>query len=69
MTDKSLDELKNAFNVLLDIPNVEVDEVEIDRDGNYRVTIHSTERGTHCHKCGHFIDHFYGHGEFITLRH
>lgn len=69
MTDKSLDELKNAFNVLLDIPNVEVDEVEIDRDGNYRVTIHSTERGTHCHKCGNFIDNFYGHGEFITLRH
>ena len=55
--------------MLLDIPNVEVDEVEIDRDGNYRVTIHSTERGTHCHQCGNFIDHFYGHGEFITLRH
>ena len=69
MTDKSLDELKNAFNVLLGIPNVEVDEVEIDRDGNYRVTVHSTERGTHCHQCGHFMDHFYGHGEFITLRH
>jgi transposase len=69
MTDKSLDELKNAFNALLDIPNVEVDEVEIDRDGNYRVTVHSAEHGTHCHKCGNFIDHFYGHGEFITLRH
>jgi hypothetical protein len=65
MTDKSLDELKNAFNALLDIPNVEVDEVEIDRDGNYRVTVHSAEHGTHCHKCGNFIDHFYGHGEFI----
>jgi transposase len=69
MTDKSLDELKKAFNALLDIPNVEVDEVEIDRDGNYRVTVHSAEHGTHCHKCGNFIDHFYGHGEFITLRH
>lgn len=69
MTDKSLDELRNAFNMLLDIPNVEVDEVEIDRDGNYRVTIHSTERGTRCHQCGNFIDHFYGYGEFITLRH
>ena len=69
MTDKSLDELKSAFNVLLNIPNIEVDEVEIDREGNYRVTIHSTERGTRCHQCGNFIDHFYGHGEFITLRH
>ena len=69
MPDKSLDELKSVFNVLLNIPNIEVDEVEIDRDGNYRVTIHSTERGTCCHQCGHFIDHCYGHGEFITLRH
>ena len=69
MTDNSLDKLKYAFNVLLDIPNVEVDEVEIDREGNYRVTIHSTERGTCCYKCGNFIDHFYGYGEFITLRH
>jgi transposase len=69
MTDKSLDDLKSAFNALLDIPNIEVDEVERDREGNYRVTIHSTERGTRCHQCGHFIDHFYGQGEFITLRH
>lgn len=69
MTSKSLDELKSAFNMLLDIPNVEVDEIEIDRDGNYRVTVHSTARGTCCHQCGNFIDHFYGYGEFITLRH
>jgi transposase len=69
MTDKSLDELKHAFSVLLDIPHVEVDEVEIDREGNYRVTLHSTEHGTCCHQCGNFIDHFYGYGEFITLRH
>jgi len=69
MTDKSLDELKGAFNVLLEIPNIEVDGVEIDRDGNYRVTVHSIECGTQCHQCGHLIDDFYGHGEFITLRH
>ena len=55
MTDKSLDELKIAFNMLLDMPNIEVDEVEIDQEGNYRVTIHSTEHGTRCHQCGHFI--------------
>jgi len=40
MTDKSLDNLQSAFNVLLDISNIEVDEVEM----NYRATIHSTER-------------------------
>ncbi|MBK8753511.1 MAG: transposase [Candidatus Competibacteraceae bacterium] len=69
MTDKSLDELKSAFNVLLDIPHIKIDEVEIDREGNDRVTIQSTEHGTHCYQCGHFIEHFYGQGEFITLRH
>ena len=69
MADKSLDALKSGFNVSLDIPNVEVDEVEIDREGNYRITVHSTEHGTHCHQCGEFIHQFYGHGEFITLRH
>ena len=69
MTDKLLDELKNAFNVFLDIPSVEVDEVEIDRGGNYRVTVHSTVHGTHCHQCGNVINYFYGYGEFITLRH
>ena len=69
MTDKSLDDLKSTFNVLLALPHIEVDEVERDREGNYRVTIQSTERGTCCHQCGHFIDHFYGQGEFITLRH
>ena len=41
MMDKSLDDLKSTFNVLLDLPNIEVDEVERDREGNYRVTIHS----------------------------
>ena len=69
MADKSLDDLKGAFNVLLDLPNVEVCQVETDQDGNYRVTVYSTEHGAHCHKCGHFITHFYGYSPLITLRH
>jgi hypothetical protein len=36
MTDKPLDDLKSTFNALLDIPNIEVDEVARDREGNYR---------------------------------
>ncbi|MBK8754912.1 MAG: hypothetical protein IPL99_26250 [Candidatus Competibacteraceae bacterium] len=32
------------------------------------VTIQSREHGTHCHQCGHFIEHFMDR-EFITLRH
>jgi transposase len=69
MTDKPLDDLRGAFNVLLELPNIEVDEVEIDQEGNYRVTVHSTETGTGCHQCGGLTTHFYGYGSLITLRH
>jgi hypothetical protein len=34
MMNKSLAELKGAFNVPLDLPYIEVDEVERDREGN-----------------------------------
>ena len=46
MTDKSLDDLKSAFNALLDLPNIEVDEVEIDREGiiGSRSIVQSAER-------------------------
>lgn len=65
MTDK----LKEAFEVLLDIPNVKIEKVEVDREGNYVITVRSTEEGTRCHRCGKSIHNFYGHGEVITVRH
>jgi len=69
MTNPPLEDLRGSLNIPLDIPNVEVEKLEIDQDGNYRITVHSTERGTHCHKCGGFITDFYGYSPFITLRH
>ncbi len=62
------DKLKEAFEVLLNIPSVKVEKVEVDREGNYRITVHSTEEGTLCHKCGKPIHKPYGLGELITLR-
>jgi transposase len=69
MTDKPLDEFASAFNVILKLPNTVVNRVEIDQDGHYRITIHSTLEGTNCHQCGHITNNFYGCGHDITLRH
>ena len=69
MADKLAGTVKTTFEVNLDIPNIQIEHVEIDQEGHYRITVKSTECGTYCHQCGHFVDHFYSHGEFITLRH
>ena len=68
MADNLAGVVKTTFEVNLDIPHIQIEHVEVDREGHYRITVNSTECGTYCHKCGHFIDHFYSHGEFITLR-
>jgi hypothetical protein len=44
--------IEPAFCVPLDIPNIDVDQVEIDRQESYWVTVQSTEHGTHCHPLG-----------------
>jgi transposase len=54
---------------LLDIPHMQVQQVIEDREGNYLVTLASTETGTVCHKCGKRIDRANGYGEWVTLRH
>jgi transposase len=54
---------------LLDLPNVQVQEAFEDRNGNYIITVISTEKGTRCHKCGKQIEKPNGHAECITLRH
>ena len=69
MTDKLTNAVKATFQVTLDIPFIEIENVEIDREGHYRITVKSTECGTHCHQCGNFIDCYHSQGQFITLRH
>jgi transposase len=64
-----LAELKKAFEQLLDLPHIRVEQVEQDRDGHYRVTVTSTEEGTHCHRCGRHITQRYGQAPPIELRH
>jgi transposase len=69
MLAKTPEELKQAFETLLDIPNIEIERVDVDREGNFVVTVHSTEEGTVCRKCGRDIDKAYGHDRMMTLRH
>jgi len=71
MPDQASDpqELSKAFEQLLDLPHIRVEQVEQDRDGHYRVTVSSTEQGTQCHRCGRHITQRYGQAPPIELRH
>ena len=69
MLAKTPEELKQAFETLLDLPNIEIEKVEIDREGNYIVTVSSTEEGTACRKCKKHIENAYGYDRMMTLRH
>ena len=69
MPAKTPEDLKQAFETLLDIPNIEIEKVEIDREVNYIVTVGSTEKGTTCHECGRDVDKAHGYDRMMTLRH
>ena len=71
MLDQAPDQetLRKAFEALLDIPNIVIEKVEINRHEQYMVTVKSTEEGTRCHRCGRHIDKSYGHDQPIVLRH
>lgn len=63
------EQLKQAMELLLDLPYMQAQEAVEDRDGNYIVTLASTEKGTVCHKCQKRIEQANGYSEWITLRH
>lgn len=57
------------FEIPLDIPDVEIENVELTKKGDIIITVMSTVEGTYCHKCGRDISKPYGHGKTIKLRH
>lgn len=57
------------MEILIDLPNIQIQDAFEDRNGNYILTVTSTEKGTHCHKCGKRIEKSNGYGEFVELRH
>lgn len=60
---------KETFQTLLNLPDIAIDRVVVGERKTLKIYVHSTLDGTHCHCCGHPIDHYYGLGQEIELRH
>lgn len=57
------------ISIPLDIPDVQVLNVEINNNGEFIITIESTLEGARCHYCGREITDFHGHDDWVTVRH
>lgn len=58
-----------TINVPLDLPNVKVLQTEINKNGDYIITVESTQKGTRCKDCGREIDKFHAYDKAIEVRH
>ncbi len=59
----------DRFEIPIDIANVTVESVEINRKGAFVITVSSTEQGTDCHSCGRKLTKSCGRGRAVMLRH
>ena len=60
---------RNLISLPLNIPNVDVLSVNLNAQGDYIITVKSTQTGTICQHCGREITKFHSHGRWIELRH
>lgn len=60
---------KETLQTLLNLPDIAIDRVVLGERKTLNIYMHSMLEGTHCHRCGQPIDHAYGLGQEITLRH
>lgn len=60
---------KPQINFPLDIPDVRVLKTEMNKRGDYVITVESTIAYTECRKCGRKIEQVHGYGHWLTLRH
>jgi len=69
--DKKNQEKKmdSQISLLLNIPNVKILQTEIAENGDYIITVESTEPGTKCRKCGEEAHKLHGHDREIKIRH
>ena len=58
-----------SFSIQLDIPGVEIEEVRINRDGDYEIRVRSSQEGCECHQCGQQITKPHGQDREIRLKH
>jgi len=54
---------------LLDIPDIEIENIELNEKGDVIITVRSTIDVTRCRKCGRKISKLHGHDKAIMLRH
>jgi len=57
------------ITIPLGLPDVRVLAVEVNRQGDYIITVESTLEQARCRKCGRTITKFHGHDRWLTLRH
>ena len=58
-----------TFPIEIDLPGVEIERVQINREGSYEIRVSSTLAGCTCHQCGQPITKPHGHDREIRLRH
>lgn len=59
----------SKLSIPLDIPDVQVKEIKMNKKGDYIITVESTVNGTNCRQCGREISKFHSRDRAITLRH
>ncbi|MGZ8218289.1 helix-turn-helix domain-containing protein [Methylomagnum sp.] len=55
--------------LLLALPDIEIERIELAQQKTLYVYVKSIKAGCQCHRCGKPIDHYYGLGQEIKLRH
>ena len=61
--------MTTKVTIPLDLPNVRVLKVKMNKKGDYIVSVESTVQYTHCRRCGRKIEHCIGQDRPISLRH
>jgi transposase len=59
----------SKLSIPLNLPDVEVVDVKMNKTGEYIITVESALDSAHCHQCGQKITRCIGHDRAITLRH
>lgn len=57
------------LSIPLDLPDVRVVDIKMNKNGDYIITVESTVDHTHCRQCHRKISKCKGHDRAITLRH
>ncbi len=61
--------MDNTIRIPLDLPDVQIQEVSQNEQGEWLIRVESRIHGTQCHRCGRQITHFHGVDSAIRLRH